>query len=99
MSRNAGDTCASGWIAEHTSCLNPGSVSSSVRVPPPIAAFASNTSTSNPARASTTAAVRPFGPEPMTTARRLSCETTPRAATAPLAMPHRGQAGFARLTV
>ena len=35
ISRNAGEPTASGWIAEHTSCSTPGSVSSSVRVPPP----------------------------------------------------------------
>jgi hypothetical protein len=34
----------------------------------------------------------------MTAALRLSGATRMRAATAPLAVPHRGQAGFARLT-
>ena len=33
--RNAGDPTASGWIAEHTSWVTPGKVSSSERVPPP----------------------------------------------------------------
>src|SRR5918911_3310660 len=40
-----------------------------LRVPPPIVSAASCPSTSSPARASVTAAARPFGPEPMTTAR------------------------------
>ena len=39
------------------------------RVPPPIRSSASNTTTSSPARASSTAPARPFGPEPTTTAR------------------------------
>ena len=57
-----------GWIAEQTSCLNPGSVSSFVRVPPPIVRAASSTSTLWPLRAISTAAARPLGPEPTTTA-------------------------------
>jgi hypothetical protein len=36
-----GETTPAGWIAEHTSCLNPGSVSSAVLVPPPISSAAS----------------------------------------------------------
>ena len=48
----------------------PGSVSSAVRVPPPIESAASSTSTAAPLRASSTAAARPLGPLPMTTASR-----------------------------
>ncbi len=47
-SRNAVDDRASGWIAEQTSCRKPGSVSSSVRMPPPIRSDASCTTTSQP---------------------------------------------------
>ncbi len=36
MVRKNGDAAVSGRIVEHTSWRNPGSVSSSVRVPPPI---------------------------------------------------------------
>ncbi len=70
ISRNAGEPRASGWIAEHTSCSTPGSVSSSVRVPPPGVEAASKTVTSHPARASVMAATNPFGPAPTTTADR-----------------------------
>jgi len=35
----------SGWIAEQTSCVKPGSVSSAERAPPPISSFASYTAT------------------------------------------------------
>src|SRR6266566_1561288 len=55
-------------MAEHTSWRNPGSVSSAVRVPPPIVSCASMTRTERPAWASVTAAARPFGPAPITTA-------------------------------
>ncbi len=58
----------SGWIAEQISCLNPGRVTSAVRVPPPRVSFASMSSVLQPALASVTAADRPFGPAPTTTA-------------------------------
>ena len=60
--RRNGEASASGWIAEQTSWRKPGSVSSAVRVPPPIVAAASSTSTERPAWASAIAAARPFGP-------------------------------------
>src|SRR5947207_14409658 len=63
-----GEPAASGCTAEQTSCKKPGSVSSAERAPPPIVAFASQTTTEHPARASVIAAARPFGPEPTTTA-------------------------------
>jgi hypothetical protein len=63
-----GEAAASGWTAEQTSCKKPGSVSSAERAPPPIVAFASQTKTEQPARASVIAAARPFGPEPTMTA-------------------------------
>ena len=47
---------------------NPGSVSSSVRQPPPGVDAPSKTSTESPARASVSAAASPFGPDPTTTA-------------------------------
>ena len=50
------------------SCRYPGSVISSVRIPPPIVSACSRTSTERPAWASEIAAARPFGPEPTTTA-------------------------------
>ena len=50
MSRKNGDAMRSGWTAEHTSWWNPGSVSSSVRHPPPGTLGAlSKTSTERPA--------------------------------------------------
>src|SRR6266404_4285166 len=48
--------------------MKPGSVSSSERVPPPMVAAPSMTSTDLPARASVMAAARPFGPDPITIA-------------------------------
>jgi hypothetical protein len=57
-----------GWIAEQTSWRKPGSVSSALRVPPPIASLASRTRTDRPAWASVTAAASPLGPAPRTTA-------------------------------
>src|SRR5947207_14477306 len=63
-----GEPAASGCTAEQTSCKKPGRVSSAERAPPPIVAFASQTRTEHPARASVIAAARPFGPEPTTTA-------------------------------
>ena len=66
--RKNGEAAASGWIAEQTSCMKPGSVSSSERTPPPIVSAASRTSTERPARASSIAAASPFGPDPTTTA-------------------------------
>ena len=58
----------SGRIVEQTSCRNPGSVSSAVRVPPPAVGAASYTRTERPARASVMAAARPLGPAPTTIA-------------------------------
>ena len=66
--RKNGDASASGCAAEHTSCRKPGSVSSSVRQPPPGLAAPSITCTRSPAAASVTAAARPFGPLPTTMA-------------------------------
>src|ERR1700680_2874415 len=48
--------------------MNPGSVVSADRAPPPGVLFASSTTTLHPACARTIAALRPFGPEPMTMA-------------------------------
>src|SRR5918995_2330589 len=55
-------------IAEPTSWTKPGGVSPAERVPPPTVSSASNTITERPLRASSTAAAKPFGPEPTTTA-------------------------------
>jgi hypothetical protein len=55
-------------MAEHTSWMKPGKVSSAERQPPPIVAAASMTRTEQPARANVIAAARPFGPDPTTTA-------------------------------
>ncbi len=68
-----GEATASGCIAEHTSWTKPGRVSSSDRVPPPARSAASSTTTEQLARASVTAAARPLGPAPTTTA-----SSTPR---------------------
>ena len=46
--RKNGDATPSGWIAEQTSCTNPGSVSSAERVPPPIVSLPSSTRTERP---------------------------------------------------
>ena len=67
MRRN-GEPRPSGWIAEQTSWRNPGSVSASVRAPPPIVDAASSTRTERPACAMAIAAASPFGPEPTTIA-------------------------------
>src|SRR3984957_2809809 len=48
--------------------MNPGSVVSADRAPPPGVLFASSTTTLHPACARTIAALRPFGPAPMTMA-------------------------------
>src|SRR5580658_10335571 len=66
--RKNDDASASGCDAEQTSCQKPGSVSSSVRQPPPIVGAPSITCTRNPAAAIVTAAARPFGPLPTITA-------------------------------
>ena len=63
-----GDATASGCAVAQVSCQNPGRVSSCVRQPPPIVAAPSTTSTRSPAALSVTAAARPFGPLPTTTA-------------------------------
>src|SRR5215210_3925931 len=55
-------------MAEPTSWTKPGRVSSAERAPPPTVSSASSTITERPLRASSTAAARPFGPEPTTTA-------------------------------
>src|SRR5882757_9118067 len=57
-----------GWIAEQWSCSRPGMIASLLRVPPPISSAASSTVTWTPALARATAAARPFGPDPTTTA-------------------------------
>src|SRR5205823_5451933 len=66
--RRKGEATAIGWMAEQTSWTNPGAVSSALRAPPPTESRASRTRTERPACASATAALRPFGPEPITTA-------------------------------
>ena len=66
--RKNGEATPVGWVAEHTSCIRPGIVSSADRVPPPISSAASRTVVSMPALARTTAAASPLGPEPTTTA-------------------------------
>src|SRR5579862_8488257 len=66
--RKNGEARASGCAAEQTSCQKPGSVSSSVRHPPPIVGAPSITRTFRPAADRVTAAARPFGPLPTITA-------------------------------
>ena len=68
-----GDPTPSGWTAEQMSWARPGTVSSAVRVPPPISSAASSTVTDSPAVARVTAAARPLGPAPITTASQASC--------------------------
>jgi len=63
-----GEPAAIGWVAEQSSCRSPGTVSSLVRVPPPIVSAASRTVTPTPFRASSTAQASPLGPEPTTIA-------------------------------
>src|SRR5438093_10809360 len=65
--------------------MNPGSVSSAERPPPPIVRSASKTITFLPARARTMAAARPFGPDPTTTASGLLATTIPFSRRAPRA--------------
>jgi hypothetical protein len=67
-SRKTGEPGTKGWMDEQTSWRKPGSVSSAERVPPPKVSSASRTRTRLPARARVTAATRPFGPDPTTTA-------------------------------
>src|SRR5262245_18807202 len=55
-------------MAEQMSWVNPGSVNSAERAPPPIVGSASMTRTERCARAIVMAAARPLGPEPMTMA-------------------------------
>src|ERR1039457_3281369 len=64
-----GEQTARGCTAEQISWTNPGRVNSADRAPPPMVGAPSYTVTAWPARASTMAAARPFGPEPMTAAR------------------------------
>jgi hypothetical protein len=66
--RKKGESRPIGWIAEHRSCRKPGSVSSAVRTPPPIASAASKTSTREPCPLQRERAREPFGPEPTTIA-------------------------------
>ena len=68
-SRKNGDASAIGCTAEQVSCSSPVSDpgSACVRAPPPASVSASRTRTPRPARASVTAAARPFGPDPTTT--------------------------------
>src|ERR1700732_5103111 len=63
---NAGEVTASGCTAEQTSCVKPGSVSGSDRVPPPMVELTSSRTVFTPAFARQMAAVSPLGPEPMT---------------------------------
>ena len=63
-----GEPAPRGWMAEQTSWRKPGSVSSSLLNPPPMESAPSRTSTLRPARARVSAAARPLGPEPTTTA-------------------------------
>src|SRR5215831_17998335 len=63
-----GEPAANGWTAEQMSCTKPGSVSSADRALPPIVGFASYRRTDFPAVASSIAAIRPFGPAPITIA-------------------------------
>ena len=63
-----GEVLPKGWIALHTSWMTPGSVRSAERMPPPTASARSRSVTGRPARASSIAAARPFGPPPTTTA-------------------------------
>src|SRR5439155_243835 len=81
--RKNGDPLPIGWIAEQTSWTKPGRVSSSLRVPPPSAACASCTVTAYPASASVIPAASPFGPEPITTARRARERLLPPGASGP----------------
>src|SRR6266550_2381101 len=55
-------------MAEQTSCMKPGRVSSIEREPPPMVSLASRTSTDRPARANVIAAASPLGPAPTTIA-------------------------------
>ena len=62
-SEKNGDPAASGWIAERTSCTNPGSVQLCQQAPPPNVSARSTTVPSGPARSAVIAAARPFGPD------------------------------------
>ncbi len=62
--RKNGEIATIDWMVEQTSCRKPGSVSSSVRHPPPGVEAPSKTSTESPACASVRAAASPFGPDP-----------------------------------
>jgi hypothetical protein len=68
-SLNAADALASGSTVAQKSWVNPSSpVSGPLRSPPPNSAADSSSSTFSPARASVTAPISPFGPDPTTTA-------------------------------
>ena len=90
--RNAGEATASGSAVEQTSWRNPGSVSSSVRIPPPRVPAASTSRTRHPAPASRSAPTSPLGPEPTTTASKWSTCTMVSAAP-PACPPASGRAG------
>ena len=64
-----GEQAAMGWIVEQISWTKPGRVSSAERAPPPTVSAPSYMVTARPARANTIAALKPFGPDPMTIAR------------------------------
>src|ERR1019366_7594150 len=61
-------------------------------MPPPVASCPSSTSTDAPSRAKATAAARPFGPDPTTTASRSRSPAVETASEA-LRIAHRGRAG------
>ena len=67
-SRQKGESAPIGWMPEQRSWTKPGSMSSADRAPPPISSAASSTRTEMPARASSIAALSPFGPAPTTMA-------------------------------
>ncbi len=65
---STGDPAPNACTAAPTSCTKPGSVYSAERQPPPTWSAASSTVTDRPALANVTAAARPLGPDPTTTA-------------------------------
>src|SRR5262249_20670575 len=73
----AGGSTTSGWVAEQSSRIRPGSVSSPLLAPPPISAAASITVTSTAALVSVAAQAGRFGPAPTTTASLMYRERAP----------------------
>ena len=65
-----------GCAAEQSSCSSPGSVSSLLRVPPPMVWAASITVTDTPRTAKAAAQARPLGPAPTTMAELMGLSTT-----------------------